>query len=135
MIYMKIDFSSLHQAFESFKLGYEILSEDPSNLISRDACIQRFEYTYELSVKMIKRQLEQESSIPSEIDRMNFKDRIRVAAEKGILQNPEIWFGFREMRNITSHTYDNTKAEQIVHIFPEFLHEVSNLISNFDSRK
>lgn len=131
---MRLDYSSLLAAFELFSLGLRKYDENRSDLFVRDACIQRFEYTYELAVKMIKRRLELDSAVPVEIDEMNFKDRIRLAGEKGLLTDPNLWFQFREMRNITSHNYDLAKSEQIVQIFPDFEREISVLITEFKSR-
>src|SRR4051794_32465451 len=99
---MKLNTFSLEKAILSFKTAYNRYKLNISDLEVRDGCIQRFEYTYELSVKMLKRQLEIEAVVPTDIDEMSFKDCIRLGAEKGIIQNPIDWFNFRDMRNITS---------------------------------
>lgn len=48
----------------------------------RDACIQRFEYTFELSWKMLKRQLEIEIASREEVDSYSKKTLFRVGGEK-----------------------------------------------------
>ena len=48
----------------------------------RDAVIQRFEFTYELSHKMLKRFLESTSPSPANIDEMAFQDLIRTGNEQ-----------------------------------------------------
>ncbi len=72
--------------------------------------IQNFEFVYELSVKMLRRELERGSDTPGEIDAANFRDMLRIAAERGLIDNIEAWFGYRQMRNLSAHTYDQTKA-------------------------
>jgi nucleotidyltransferase substrate binding protein (TIGR01987 family) len=129
-----LNLDSLELAFNSFEIAVLELAKRPLDLLIRDAAIQRFEYTYELAVKMIKRQLEIEASVPENIDAMGFKDRIRSAAEKQLIVSPEQWFVFREMRNMTSHTYDNQKADEIVQVFPVFLAAVRALIFALKSR-
>ena len=47
--------------------------------------IQNFEFVYEISIKMIKRLIELESASPNEVDETNFRDVLRVAAEKGLV--------------------------------------------------
>ena len=43
----------------------------------RDGLIQRFEFTYELSHKMLRRYLKETAASPEEIDRIPFADLIR----------------------------------------------------------
>lgn len=130
----RLDISSIKKAFTSFETAWIRYQTNMQDLEVRDACIQRFEYTYELAVKMIKRQLEKDSSVPTEIDSMNFKDRIRYAAEKNIISNPIDWFEFREMRNRASHAYDDTQASKIIAIFPTFQKAVLALIQELKQR-
>lgn len=130
----KLNITSLKDAFSSFKIAYLELQKKPDDLLVRDAAIHRFKFTYELAVKMIKRQLEMESSVPSDIDPMSFKDRMRYAAEKGLIDDPVQWFEFREKLNITSHTYNNDEADKIVTIFDSFLTAIQPLIGTLASR-
>ncbi|NQY74675.1 MAG: nucleotidyltransferase substrate binding protein [Candidatus Margulisbacteria bacterium] len=131
---MKLDTSSLKRVIELFKRGHTRYLENTSDLEVRDACIQRFEYTYELANKMLKRQLEQDVANSSQVDLMSFKERIRLGAEKGYIQDPLDWFEFRNRRNITSHTYDDIKANAVVEIFEPFLKEVTFLLNKIDIR-
>jgi nucleotidyltransferase substrate binding protein (TIGR01987 family) len=57
-----------------------------------------------------------------------------VAAEKGLIQNIEAWFEYRQMRNITSHTYDHEKAQQIYEMTSEFLKDTSKLLNKLEQR-
>jgi nucleotidyltransferase substrate binding protein (TIGR01987 family) len=75
--------------------------------------IQNFEFVYEISTKMLRRRLELDALNPSEVDFANFKDVLRMAAEKGLISDVPAWFTYRQMRNITAHTYDPQKAQQV----------------------
>lgn len=79
----------------------------------RNSVVQCFEYTYELSIKSIRRFLEMTVDTPAEVDDWDFKDLIREAAVRGIISNPEDWFDFRKLRNTSSHAYSRPKAEQV----------------------
>ena len=52
---MKLDFSSLKKAVKSLGKAIARTQKAPSDEELRDAVIQRFEYTYELACKMMKR--------------------------------------------------------------------------------
>ncbi len=101
----------------------------PGDLLARDGCIQRFEYTYELCVKSIRRQLEEMSDSPGEIDALGYKDMLRMAAERGLVRDAMPWFGFRELRNTTSHAYNPEKAAQVYSGIPAFLREAQALVA------
>lgn len=99
-------------------------SEVPLDDVIRDACIQRFEFTYELSHKMLKRFLEATSANPAEVDAMSFQDLIRLGSERGLLLGD--WFQWREFRGAraaTSHTYDEHKAAEVFAQIPSFVEE------------
>ena len=65
---MKLDFSALKKAVATLERGIERSISAPADEELRDAVIQRFEYTYELCWKMLKRQVEAEAATPSAID-------------------------------------------------------------------
>jgi nucleotidyltransferase substrate binding protein (TIGR01987 family) len=75
---MKLDLSSFEKSIISLKKA--ILDHDnlPDDEYIKDACIQRFEYTYELSWKMLKRYLEMIESTPEEIDALSFASLIKL---------------------------------------------------------
>ncbi len=130
----KIDFSSFELALGSLKKAVDRAAREPDDEEVRDAVIQRFEYTFELAWKMIKRQLEVESAVPSEIDTLSFRSLMREAAEKGMIQSFEPWMVYREQRNITSHTYNQEKAESVFETATEFLPVAQKLLVDLRER-
>lgn len=96
--------------------------------------IQNFEFVYEISIKMIKRLIEMESASPNEVDETNFRDVLRVAAEKGLVSDIEAWFNYRKMRNITAHTYDHEKAQQVYQGTLEFIVDARDLLQKLEAR-
>ncbi len=96
--------------------------------------IQRFEYTYELCWKTLKRLLEKEAPTPAEIDKLSFRDLFREGGERGIVRNVEKWMLFSEKRNISSHTYDQEKAEDVYRAALDFYPEAKALFEEIKKR-
>lgn len=132
---MALDLSPLGKAIYSLERAIIRAKQDELDEELRDAVIQRFEYTYELCWKMLKRQIEAEAASPTTIDQLSFRDLLREAAEKGFIDNPEIWFVYREQRNITSHTYDEEKAEQVRATAYEFINAAKKLFTKLQLKQ
>ncbi len=109
---MPLDLSSFRKALASLGRAITRSQQAPLDEELRDAVIQRFECTFELAWKTLKRQLEQEVAEPSAIDRLAFHDLLLEAAERDLLADIESWMEFRRQRNITAHTYDD-KAKSV----------------------
>jgi len=110
---MKLDLSSLQKAVASLGRAVVRSQGDTADEEIRDAVIQRFEYTYELCWKMLKRHVESVAASPAEIDQMSFKELMRDAAERGLVLDVEPWFEYRRQRNRTSHAYDAEAARSV----------------------
>jgi nucleotidyltransferase substrate binding protein (TIGR01987 family) len=95
----------------------------------RNSVIQCFEFTYELSWKMLKRYLEDTEASPADLDLGTFQNLIRLGNERGLLRSDwRLWKTFRQARTDSSHTYDAAKAEAVFAVAPEFLREAQALL-------
>ena len=125
---MQLDFSSFVRAVDRLVVGFERYNRDVNDSQIRDGLIQRFEFAYDLAHKMLRRQLESVSANPDQVDRLSFADLIRNASEQGLIGSDwTAWRTWREMRSATSHTYDESKALQVVDGIPGFLIEAQDL--------
>lgn len=132
---IQLDLSSLENALQRLDEALQANAVDPKNSLYRDACIQRFEFCYELSHKMLKRYLELASPNPVAIDELAFPDLIRTGSEQGLLRSGwNVWKDYRQARSITSHTYDETKAIAVMQIIPDFLLEGQALSKELSRR-
>lgn len=130
-----LDLSSLTKALASLDEALREYKKDPANSFVRDATIQRFEYSYELSYKMLKRYLEMTEANAEEIDQMPFPTLIRTGAEKGLLENSwDAWSIYRHARNLTSHTYNEQKAKEVCKTIPTFLSDAQYLLKQLQTR-
>jgi len=132
---MKLDATSLRNAVQRLREGLTRYKREPTDEQIRDGLIQRFEFTYELSHKMLRRYLREAAAFPDEIDQMSFADLIRTGTAQALLRSEwPAWRRFREMRTRTSHTYDATVASQVVAAIPAFLEEDEDLCAELQRR-
>ena len=101
----------------------------------RNSVIQCFEFTYELSWKMLKRHLEVTEASPAELDLATFQSLIRLGNERGLLRSDwSAWKSYRQARTDSSHTYDAAKAEAVFAVAPQFLQEAKVLLQRLLAR-
>lgn len=132
---MKLELSPFDNAIRRLDEGIQRYQQDITDIQIRDGLIQRFEFTYELSHKMLKRFLESTSPNPASIDELAFQDLIRTGNEQGLLLSDWAhWRKYREMRSRTSHTYDEAVALQVVADIPAFLKEAKFLNAQLHAR-
>lgn len=126
---MSLDLTSLEKALSSLMEAAGM----PKSGIVRDSVIKRFEYTYELSWKMIQRWLADNVS-PEKADALTRKDLFRLAAQKGLVKDPLIWFEYHDARNKTSHTYDETLADEVHGVALRFITDAESLLEELKKR-
>ena len=131
----KLDLTSLKKAYNSLIEVIQFYNLDKTNLIARDSMIQRFEYNYSLSLKMIKRYFKNSAFVFDNLEAMSFNEMIRNANKMGLLlSNLEKWDLYRQKRNLTSHTYDEKTACEVVEIIEDFSNEVEYLINKLEEK-
>lgn len=136
---MALDLSALGEALAALdkSLGYlhgELANDPDLREQFRAASIQGFEFTYEVAFKMLKRQLEAMAGSPSEVDTMTFVQIIRAGADAGLVPDVGRFRDYRDKRNITSHSYDRQKAEEIVAVLPAFASDARFLLAELNRR-
>ena len=99
--------------------------------VIRDSVIQRFGFTYSIALKTLRKYFLERAFIVDDVNKFSFNDMIRTASQMNLIKSDlEKWTKFREMRNLTSHTYDENVALQVVSIVPDFYEEISFLLKN-----
>src|SRR6266404_9025961 len=132
---MKLDTTSLGNAVRRLREGLARYERESKDEQLRDGLIQRFEFTYELSHKMLRRYLKESAASPDEIEQMPFADLVRTANAQALLRGDwPAWRRFREMRARTSHTYDAKVASQVASAIPAFLEEAEHLYDELQRR-
>jgi len=131
---MQLDLTSWKRALASLERAIRRSTASPKDEELRDAVIQRFEYSYELSWKMLKRHLEQVVADPGSVDQWSFKELMREAAERGLVNAVEPWIEYRHQRNMTAHTYDEEKARLVHESAQAFLGDAKALLAQVERR-
>jgi nucleotidyltransferase substrate binding protein (TIGR01987 family) len=139
---MTIDVTSLSNAIAQLD---EALTYATSGLAASDprlarhlraGAIQAFEFTYELTIKTLKRYLVTTGPNPSTMDEFDFSALVRAGFERGLLREEiAAWRDFRRDRGTTSHAYDNDRAQAVFDHIPRFLHEACFLRDQIQSRQ
>lgn len=135
-----LDLAPFRQALASLEDGLDVVRDTAWFTQQNDkvrhtliaGVIQNFEFVYEISTKMLRRRLEMDALNPSEVDFANFRDVLRIAAEKGLITDVSVWFGYRQMRNITAHTYDHQKAQQVYEGTQAFMLDARHLLARLE---
>jgi nucleotidyltransferase substrate binding protein (TIGR01987 family) len=138
----KLDLSSLRDAIDSLLQSVAVVRDDGWFSVQSGAVqntliagvIQNFEFVYEQSIKMLRREMEKSAASPTEVDFSNFRDLLRSAAEKGLIADVEAWFTYRKMRNITAHTYNHEKAQQVYQGTLAFIGDAQDLLARLEIR-
>lgn len=136
-----LDLTPLRNAISSLRNAWRIVqtrdwfeqqsAEVQETLVA--GVIQNYEFVYELSYKMLVRKLEIHSGDGLEIRRLNFRDIIRIAGESGLIDEVTNWFGYRELRNLTSHTYDHMKAQHVLSKIEVFITDATDLFERLSA--
>jgi nucleotidyltransferase substrate binding protein (TIGR01987 family) len=122
---MALDISALERAILRLEEAERTYNLDTTQSLIRDGLVQRFEFTYEISHKILRRHLAADPGPPELISSANFADVIRIANQRGLLLGDwPAWKAFRDMRARTSHSYDEAIALEVVAGIPAFLDEV-----------
>lgn len=102
-------FNHFDKAFAQLKEAVELSQQRPLSKLEQQGLIQAYEYTHELAWKTLKDFLEERGVQNLYVS----KDTSRTAFREGLIENGEIWIDMIKSRNLNSHTYDETTADEI----------------------
>jgi nucleotidyltransferase substrate binding protein (TIGR01987 family) len=129
---VKPDISPLKRAIDRLDEGLTRFSSNHEDQLIRNGLIHRFEFTFEICHRMLKRCLEYASLTP-DFDCVNFPDLIRSGNEMGLLLGTwKDWHSYRETYAKTSHSYDEDVALEVVGGIPKFLEEAQFLYKKLE---
>jgi nucleotidyltransferase substrate binding protein (TIGR01987 family) len=125
---------ALNTLEQAIYLHKEKLGEPELALALRDSVVQRFEYTYELAWKLIQRWIAENVSPESAEPVYSRKELFRMAARQGLIEDPLRWFSYHKARNVSAHTYDESKAEQAFQAALGLVGDVKYLLEELEKR-
>lgn len=101
---------------------------DPLKPHLRSAVIQSFEFSYELSIRMTRRILIERAESADQVRDLSFNDLLRGALDAGLPMDLDAWRRWRELRNSTSHAYDEARAQAVALRTPDFAIDADRLL-------
>jgi nucleotidyltransferase substrate binding protein (TIGR01987 family) len=128
----EIDYTKLEKALASYAdavaLYHERLSQNADQRelnIYIAAIIQNFEFTIEISWKLIQKWLIQ-SGVSG--DRFSTKGNLfKTAFEEGLIDDAEKWYNYYLARNLSAHTYGDEMATRVFNIALDFFDDAKKL--------
>ena len=104
-------FDNFNRAFALLSEALQMMRERKISALEQEGVIQRFEYTWELTWKVLKDYLEYTGII---LNTVTPAAVIKAAIAANIIKNGDVWMSALDSRNKMSHTYDFKKFEKIV---------------------
>lgn len=104
-------FDNFKRAFALLREAIYIMRERKVSQLEQEGIIQRFEYTWELTWKVLKDYLEYKGVV---LETVTPADVIKASIAANLINNGEIWMDALDSRNKMSHTYDFKKFEKII---------------------
>jgi len=86
-----------------------LIAERDLSELEQQGAIQAFEYNYELAWNVLKDFYENQG----EQNIQGSRDAIKLAFQRGIIINGDIWMNMIKSRALTSHTYNEETSTQI----------------------
>lgn len=126
----ELNTTTLRDALKQLENGLLEAERSPASELLRDGVIQRFEYSHESAVRIIKRTLE--TVFGDQVDPMPHNDLLRTAAERELIEGIERWMDYRLARNKTSHAYDEAVAAEVYRCARPFLNDALFLLKRLD---
>lgn len=131
---MALNCTALRRALTTLDEALVRAAATPDDDIVISAVIQRFEYSFELAWRMLKRALEQDSPTPAQVDRWSYRELLREGIERGYIDDFSAWLTFRSQRNLTSHTYNENKARSVFQTAQAFGPAAWTLLAELERR-
>ena len=118
------------KSFEKALLQLGDALEESESPIVRDACLQRFEFSYELLWKTLKIFLEEIHGVRAVSPRQVFKEAFALS----IIDEEVTFVEMIESRNTLSHTYNEEQAAKIYVKCGGYLKAMKNVLAQLNKQ-
>lgn len=114
------NFSKALAQLESF------IEKKELNKLEQQGIIQAFEYNFELSWNTLKDYFEYQG----ELNIHGSRDAFRLAFQRGLIEDGDLWMQMIKSRTLTTHTYNESTAKKIeIEIRNNYFHAFKSLES------
>ena len=103
-------FANYQKALQQLQSAVDLSNQRSLSPLEKQGVIQAFEFTHELAWNLLKDFLQDQG----DPNIKGSKDATREAFKVELIQDGEHWMAMIQSRNVSSHTYDERTAEQLV---------------------
>ena len=103
-------FNNFKRSLKQLENAMALMEERELSDLEKQGVIQAFEYNYELAWNVLKDFYEYQG----DQDIQGSRDAIRTAFKRGLIANGEVWMNMIKSRAMTSHTYREDIAKEIL---------------------
>ena len=122
---------SFRKAFTRLKEAVELAKKRELTDLEAQGLIQGFVYTHELAWNTLKDFLQSQ-----DFKLYGSRDTTRAAFKEGMIENGEAWMDMIRHRNLTTHTYNEDTAEEVVSaILKIYFTEFETLLAKIEHLK
>ncbi|MBL4682307.1 MAG: nucleotidyltransferase substrate binding protein [Pseudomonadales bacterium] len=108
------------RSLKQLTLAFEWMDQRELNELEKQGVIQAFEYNYELAWNVIKDFYQYQGVTNIQGSR----DAFRLAFERGLITEGEVWMDMIKKRQLTSHTYNESVVIEIMDaIIDDYYHQ------------
>lgn len=108
-------FANYKKALQQLQSAVELSEQRSLSNLEKQGVIQAFEFTHELAWNMLKDYLQDQGNQNIK----GSKDATREAFKVELIANGELWMAMIQSRNVSSHTYNEHIAEELVNVIVE----------------
>lgn len=105
-------FANYKKALLQLQDAVELSKQRALSRLEKQGVIQAFEFTHELAWNVLKDYLQDQGNQNVK----GSKDATREAFKVGFIADGEQWMAMIQSRNVSSHTYDERTADQLVNV-------------------
>ena len=124
-------FNNFQKALAQLDSAVEIKEQRALSPLEEQGVIQAFEYNYELAWKTLKDFYEYQG----EKGIQGSRDAIRIAFQRGLIEDGELWLAMVQSRILTSHTYNEEITEKILEDIFERYHDAFHALKESLARQ
>lgn len=125
-------FDNFQRALKQLEMAFAIMEARELNELEQQGVIQAFEYNYELAWNVIKDFYQYQGVT----DIQGSRDAFRLAFERGLIKDGEIWMDMIKKRQLTTHTYNRETSEKILTaIVDDYYYQFERLVEVLEKQK
>ncbi len=125
-----LDLTNLRRVIERLRQSVDAYSTNPDNDLYLDSVVKRFEYTFEVSRKVLRRYLVDRDPQVAHIPASELNRFVDFGLQAELLKGDwSVWRDLRNARNLTAHDYGEEKAREVAQAAHPLLQEAEFLLT------